>query len=127
MIYNFLRPEDEATIDVFESKIVELAMKVDRDLGSFEEAASIANSVYEKVLPYLSDEEFPKVMMLLNHFKLLEELATKEQDNYLDLQAELNSYITGNFVWDERTRELIYLDHKNFTHKYPNFDGTLQK
>lgn len=127
MIYNFLRPNEDTTIDVFESKIVELAMKVDRDLGSFQEANRIAQSVYEKVVPYLSDDEFPKVMMLLNHFKLLEELATKEQYNYLDLQAELNSYITGNFVWDDTNRETVYLDHKNFTHRYPNFDGTLQK
>ncbi len=125
MTYEFLRPEEDCALDDFESKITELTMKLDRDFGSFQEAHQVALNLYEKARPQLTDEEFPQVLKLLNHFHLLALLATDQPDDYADLQAELSSYLSGNLVWDETNRETVYLDHPNFTTKYPNFNGTL--
>lgn len=127
MKYNFLRPQDAYSLDDFESKITELAMKIDRDFGSFKDAAVIGEALLEAAKPNLSEDQIPQFMKLISHFQFLSELAAKHQSDYLDIQAELNSYITGNFVFDEENRQLVYLDHKDFKNKYPNFkpNGTL--
>lgn len=129
MNYKFLRPQDPYPLDNFESQLTELVMKVDRDFGSFSNAAKTAVTLLEKAMPNLSGDETAELIKLVSHFKYLEDLAANNENAYLDVQAELNSYITGNFTFDEDSRQLIYLDHKDFKNKYPKFNahGLLQK
>ena len=129
MNYKFLRPDEGCPLDDFENKITELAMKVDRDFGSFSNAAKTAVSLLEKAMPNITADDTAAFLKLVFHFKFLEDLAANNENAYLDVQAELNSYITGNFTFDEDRQELIYFDHKDFKNKYPKFnpDGILQK
>ena len=129
MNYKFLRPQDPYPLDNFESQITELVMKVDRDFGSFSNAAKTAVTLLEKAMPNLSGDETAEMIKLVSHFTYLADLAANNETPYLDIQAELNSYITGNFTFDEDSRELIYFDHKDFKNKYPKFKphGLLQK
>ena len=129
MNYKFLRPQDPYSLDDFESQITELVMKVDRDFGSFSNAAKTAVILLEKAMPNITADETAAFLKLVSHFKYLEDLAANNENAYLDVQAELNSYITGNFTFDEDSGELVYLDHKDFKNKYPKFKphGLLQK
>lgn len=122
MDYTFLRPAQQAD---FESRLAELSMKVDRDFGSFENGWKTAFQLFEKAQENMTPEEVPQFLKLIGHFKLLADLAKAQQEEYYDLEAEISSYISGNYI--EHDFELIYLDHKDFTRKYPNFNETLPK
>ena len=121
MKYTFLRPAEAGARTDFESKIVEIAMKTDRDFGSFANAFQFSLEFYEKSMQNSNEEDVPKFLKLVSIFRLLAKLSDENPEPYLDIQAELNSYITGNIVFDKENYELVYLDHKDFKNRYPNF------
>ena len=122
MKYKFLRPAEAGTLDEFESRLAELAMKVDRDFGSFAAAADLAVQLMSCAAPAATDQQMAAFVKLTAHFLLLQQLADCQPTAYLDVQAELNSYITGHIATDPATGSTVYPDHPRFAEKYPNLN-----
>lgn len=118
MDYTFTRPLKK---EDFEQRLAEIAMKLDADFGNFHNASELAFSLFQKAAENMRPEEVPQFLKLVGIFKLFADYAQTRQEEYDDLSAELASYTTGNFVLDEENFECIYLDHRNFAQRYPNY------